>query len=228
MLAFWTQMLFYTMIGAHHFVFAPTPWWIQTVAIIFSIGMLVTLAAGTGNFLLTMRGSFRTVWRSYSLPFILAGVLAYFFWSAQGSLEALRTLNLVWHFTNFTVAHSHLTMYGFVAFLIWGGIYGLLPLLTGREPRQAWVGVHFWLAVVGLTFYGGALMVGGTMQGLSWIANAPFIESVNAMVPFWLWRAVGGSLMFLSHLVFAYNVFTMRPARSTTQARAVTPAARVA
>ena len=226
-LAFWTQMLFYTMIGAHHFVFAPTPWWIQTVAIIFSIGMLVTLAAGTGNFLLTMRGSFRTIARSYSLPFILAGVLAYFFWSAQGSLEALRSLNLVWHFTNFTVAHSHLTMYGFVAFLIWGGIYGLLPLLTGREPRQALVGVHFWLAVVGLTFYGGALMIGGTMQGLSWMANAPFIESVNAMVPFWLWRAVGGSLMFLSHLVFAYNVYSMRPVGAPARV-AVMPAVKAA
>ena len=227
-LAFWTQMLFYTMIGAHHFVFAPTPWWIQTVAIIFSIGMIVTLAAGTGNFLLTMRGSFRTIARSYSLPFILAGVLAYFFWSAQGSLEALRSLNLVWHFTNFTVAHSHLTMYGFIAFLIWGGVYGLLPRLTGREPRQAWVGVHFWFALVGLAFYGGALMIGGTLQGLSWIAEAPFIESVNAMVPFWLWRAVGGSLMFLSHLVFAYNVWTMRPAHAPAPVKAVAPAARVA
>src|SRR5690606_25177549 len=185
-LAFWTQMLFSTMIGAHHFIFAPIPWSLQTIAIIFSIGMVVTLAAGTANFLLTMRGSGRTIARSYSLPFILAGVLAYFFWSAQGSLEALRSLNLVWHFTNFTVAHSHLTMYGFIAFLIWGGVYGLLPRLTGREPRQAWVGVHFWFALVGLAFYGGALMIGGTLQGLSWISQAPVIESVNAMVPFWL------------------------------------------
>ena len=56
-LAFWTQMVFYSMIGAHHFIFAPIPWWLQTVAIIFSVGMVVTLAAGTGNFLLTMRGS---------------------------------------------------------------------------------------------------------------------------------------------------------------------------
>jgi hypothetical protein len=56
-LAFWTQMIFYSMIGAHHFIFAPIPWWLQTVAIIFSVGMVVTLAAGTGNFLLTGRHS---------------------------------------------------------------------------------------------------------------------------------------------------------------------------
>jgi cytochrome c oxidase cbb3-type subunit 1 len=56
-LAFWTQMVFYTMIGAHHFIFAPTPWLLQTVAIVFSAGMLVPVVAGTANFLLTMRGS---------------------------------------------------------------------------------------------------------------------------------------------------------------------------
>lgn len=217
-LAFWTQMLFYTLIGAHHFVFAPVPWWIQTIAVIFSVGMLITLVAGTGNFLLTMKGSFRKVFRSYTLLFILAGILAYFFWSAQGSLQALRTLNLAWHFTNFTVAHSHLTMYGFIAFLIWGGIYALLPQLTQRAPSRFLVGTHFWLALIGLGVYSIPLMIGGTMQGLSWIAGAPFIESVITMMPFWIWRAVGGSLMFISHVVFAYNVWVMRPVTQTAQA----------
>jgi len=99
-LAFWTQMVFYSLIGAHHFVFAPIPWWLQTVAIVFSIGMVITLTAGTGNFLLTMKGSFRKVARSYSLPHILVGVIFYFLASAQGSLEALREFNQLWHFTN--------------------------------------------------------------------------------------------------------------------------------
>ncbi|MBZ0072845.1 MAG: cbb3-type cytochrome c oxidase subunit I [Gammaproteobacteria bacterium] len=210
-LAFWTQMVFYTLIGGHHFVFSPTPWSLQTLAIIFSVGMLVTLAAGTGNFLLTMKGSSRTIARSYSLPFILAGVIGYFLWSAQGTLEALRSLNLVWHFTNYTVAHSHLTMYGFVVFLIWGCIYGLMPRMTGREPSHLLAGVHFWFALLGYLIYTIALMVGGTLQGVSWILNAPFIESVHLMEPFWLWRAVGGTMMFLSHLIFAYNLWRMRP-----------------
>jgi cytochrome c oxidase cbb3-type subunit 1 len=224
-LAFWTQMLFYTMIGAHHFIFAPTPWWIQTVAVIFSVGMVITLAAGTGNFLLTMRGSGRAIARSYSLPFILAGTISYFLFSAQGSLEALRSLQGVWHFTNYTVGHSHLTMYGFVTLLLWGSLYGLLPRLTGREPPQLWVGVHFWFAVVGLALYGGALSVGGTLQGLSWMSGVPFIESVKQMASFWLWRAVGGTLMFLSHIVFAYNVWRMRPAAvAASEARADLPA----
>ncbi len=210
-LAFWTNMLFYSLIGAHHFVFSPVPWWLQTVAIIFSVGMFIPVIAGTGNFLLTMRGSWPTIARSYSLPFILVGVIYYFAGSSQGSLEALRSLNNLWHLTNFTVAHSHMTMYGFVSFLIWGGIYGLLPRLTGREPSHLLVGVHFWFSFIGLLIYAIALMVGGTEQGESWIHGEPFIESVELMSAYWLWRAVSGSLMFLGHLVFAYNVWTMRP-----------------
>ncbi len=211
-LAFWTGMLFYALIGAHHFVFSPVPWWLQTVAIIFSVGMFIPVVAGTGNFLLTMRGSERTIARSYSLPFILVGVIYYFVGSNQGTLEALRSLNNIWHLTNFTVAHSHMTMYGFFSFLIWGGIYGLIPRLTGREPSHLLVGIHFWFSFIGLLIYGIALMIGGTEQGESWIEGEPFIESVKLMSSYWLWRAVSGNLMFLGHLIFAYNIWCMRPA----------------
>lgn len=210
-LAFWTQVIFYTMIGTHHFVFSPTPWILQTVAIVFSVGMLVPVVAGTGNFLLTMRGSWRTITRSYSLPFIFVGVVTYFLGSTQGTLEAFRSLNRIWHFTDFTVGHAHLTMYGFVIFLIWGGIYGLLPRLTGREPPQLGVGVHFWLALIGLIVYVGALSIGGTLKGMTWMSDAAFMQSVRQMAPYWLGRAVGGTLMFVSHLVFAYNLWAMRP-----------------
>lgn len=210
-LAFWTQMLFYTMLGAHHFVFSPVPWWLQTVAIVFSVGMFVPVFAGTGNFLLTMKGDFRTIARSYSLPFILVGVIFYFLVSVQGTFEAFRSLNLYWHFTNYTVAHSHLAMYGFVNFLVWGGLYALLPRLSGNEPPHLWVGIHFWFALIGLLIYGFALMIGGTLQGMSWLSQAPFMDSVELMIPYWLWRAVGGTLMFMAHIIFAYNVWCMWP-----------------
>jgi len=223
-LAFWTQMVFYTMIGAHHFIYAPIPWALQTIAIIFSVGMIVTLAAGAGNFLMTMKGSFRSVARSYSLPFILVGVVSYFLFSLQGTFEAFRSLSKLWHFTNFTIAHSHLTMYGFVVYLIWGGIYGLLPRLTGREPSVLLVGIHFWFALVGMSLYTIALMIGGTLQGFSWMSDVPFIKSVTLMAPFYTWRAVGGTLMFISHLIFAYNVWSMRPS-SCNDTESITPEA---
>ncbi len=218
-IAFWTQMLFYSMIGAHHFMWGPIPWWLQTVAIIFSVAMLIPVIAGTANFLLTMKGSEREVSRSYALPFILVGILYYFFASGQGTFEAFRFLSSVWHFTNFTIAHSHMTMYGFVAFLIWGGTYGLLPRITGKEPPHYLIGTHFWFATLGILIYGLSLMVGGTQTGELWWAGKPFIDSVKLMGQYWLWRAVAGTLMFSSHLIFFYNLWSMRPDQETVRRR---------
>ncbi len=208
-LAFWTQILFYTLIGTHHFVFSAIPWWLQTVAIVGSAGMLIPVTAGTVNFLMTFRGSWSQVGHSYILPFFLVGIVFYFTGSYQGTAEAFRYTNLLWHFTDFTVAHSHLTMYGIIAFLVWGSIYALLPRITGREPSQLAVGAHFWMAFVGLMFYTIPLMIGGTLKGLQWMEGGAFIESVKLMAPFWLWRAIGGTLMWLAHLVFAFNFYRM-------------------
>ncbi len=224
-LAFWTQMLFYTWIGSHHFIFSPIPWWLQTIAIVFSVGMFIPVIAGTTNFLLTMKGSWKAISESYVLPFILVGVIYYFLGSSQGSFEAFRFTNYAWHFTDYTVAHSHMTMYGIICFMLWGSIYYLMPRITGREPRQSLIGMHFWLAFVGLLIYEFALMIGGTMRGIMWMEDVPFIQSVVEMAPYWLWRAVGGSLMLFSHIVFAYNMYVMcKKDAPVAAASSVTPA----
>ncbi len=207
-LAFWTNLVFYPILGAHHFLFSPLPWWLQTLAIVFSVAMLVPVIGGSANFLLTMVGQGHRMHRSPAM-FILVGVLAYLFGSAQGTVEALRSLQPVWHLTNYTVGHSHLTMYGFVTFAIWGGVYALLPQATGRRAPDLAIGIHFWLSTIGVIIYVLSLSVGGTEQGLDWMRGAPFIQSVVDQAPYWLWRAIGGGLMFAGHLVFAFNVSLM-------------------
>ena len=208
-LAFWTQILFYTVIGSHHFVFSPIPWWLQTVAIVGSVGMIIPVAAGTTNFLMTFKGAWYKISGSYTLPFFLVGIIFYFTGSMQGTAEAFRSTNLIWHFTDFTVAHSHITMYGIICFFLWAGIYAVVPRLTGKEPPQITVGAHFWMALIGLLFYTIPLMYGATLKGMMWVEGKPFIEGVAFMAPFWLWRAIGGSLMWVSHLFFAYNMYKM-------------------
>lgn len=218
-LAFWAQILFYTVIGTHHFVFSSIPWWLQTTAIVGSMGMVIPVVAGTTNFIMTFKGAWYKIASSYTLPFFLVGIIFYFTGSLQGTAEAFRTTNLIWHFTDFTVAHSHLTMYGIISFFLWAGIYALVPRLTGREAPQITVGAHFWLALIGMMFYTIPLMYGSTLKGLMWMAGKPFIDSVVMMAPYWLWRAIGGSLMWLSHLFFAYNLYRMIAGGKTTDVR---------
>ena len=65
------------------------------------------------------------------------------------------------------------------------------------------------MAVVGSFIYVISLSIGGTIQGLDWIHGLPFIQSVVDMKAYYVWRGVGGLLMFLSHVVFAWNVWRM-------------------
>jgi cytochrome c oxidase cbb3-type subunit 1 len=142
--------------------------------------------------------------------------------STQGTVEAFRSLQEVWHFTNFTIGHSHLTMYGFVTFAIWGGVYALLPLAMQTEPPRVGLMLHFWMAVVGSFIYVISLSIGGTIQGLNWKSGVPFIQSVVDMQAYHVWRGVGGSLMFVSHIAFAWNVWRMTYGRGARTA-AVAP-----
>jgi cytochrome c oxidase cbb3-type subunit 1 len=171
--------------------------------------MIIPVVAGSINFTMTFKGQWRKVANSYTLPFFLVAVIYYLIVSLQGTAQAFRFTNLLWHFTDFTVGHSHFGFYGIITFAIWGGAYAIVPRLTGKEPPQHLVGAHFWLAFVGLLLYAVPLSIGGTLKGLMWMEQKPFIDSVVLMFDYWVWRAIGGSLMFLSHFFFAYNFYKM-------------------
>jgi len=143
--------------------------------------------------------------------FILAGALFYGIASTQGTVQAFRAANLLLHFTNYTIGHAHFAAYGFVSLLLFGAIYNLVPHLTGQACSPALVRAHFWLALTGLVVYVIAMTIGGVMQGLSWAAGAPFIDSVVIEQPWLRLRATGGSLMAASHVLFAWNLWQMRP-----------------
>src|SRR5262249_40768094 len=89
-LGFWTNLLFYPPIGAHHFIFSPVAWWLQTTAILFSVGMMVPVWAGTGNLLLTFKGAGGAVRRSYALPFFVVGLIGHRLCARQATRGGLR------------------------------------------------------------------------------------------------------------------------------------------
>jgi cytochrome c oxidase cbb3-type subunit 1 len=210
-LAFWSNLVFYPLIGTHHFVFAPLPWWLQTTAIATGIGMMIPVVASSGNFLLTMNGSWRIIRREPAVWFIAVGAASYLLVSLQGSLQAFRSANALLHFTNHTVGHAHFAVYGFVSFLLFGAVYGLVPIITGARDARVHIRLHFWLALGGMTLYVAAMVVAGVLQGLSWADGRPFIESVVVSAPWYAIRAAGGALMTLGHVIFAWNLWLMRP-----------------
>jgi cytochrome c oxidase cbb3-type subunit 1 len=216
-LAFWGNLLFYTLIGAHHFILAPTPWWLQSTAILLGLGMLIPVFASVFNFLLTMQGSWPVIRRQPAGWFLLAGTLVYGLVSLQGSVMAFRGFGQVMHFTHYTIGHAHWAAYGFASFMAFGGVYALLPRLTGgaeaRDPRR----------LSGIAIYVVSMTMAGVIQGMTWAANLPFIDSLHGVAPYMLARAVGGTLMTAGHVAFFWCVWQMRPVSATRPAAVVSP-----
>lgn len=210
-LAFWANLVFYTLIGAHHFVFSPVPWWLQSTAILLGWGMMIPVFASVLNFLLTMRGSGAFIRREAAVWFVIVGAVSYGTASLQGTVQAFRDVNVLVHFTHYTVGHAHFAAYGFVSMLLFGAVYVLLPGLSGARERPLLVRSHFWLATVGLAIYVISMLVAGTLQGVLWVNGAPFIDTVTATRVWLLARAVGGSMMALGNLLFLWNVLVLWP-----------------
>ena len=161
------------------------------------------------NHHMTVLPRWRMVLISPTLRFVVAGAMMYTLASLQGSIEALRSVNTITHFTHYTVAHAHMGLYGFMSLILFGSMYFILPRLVGWEWPYAWaISAHFWLVVAGFAIYFLALTVGGWLQGLAMLdAAVPFMESMALTVPYLTARSVGGSLMTLGHLVFAVHFF---------------------
>jgi len=208
LLGFWTLAFFYGQVGAHHLIGGPVPEWLITLSIVQSVMMIIPVAAFSVNQHLTLKGHFKALKHSHVLRFIFLGAVMYTLASLQGSLEALRSLNAITHFTHFTVAHAHLGMYGFVSMVIFGGVYFAMPrILDTRWPHPALISLHFWLVVTGFAVYMIMLSIGGVLQGLILLDGAhPFMDSVAVTLPWLKGRSVGGALMTMGHLVFAWHV----------------------
>ncbi|MEM1092859.1 MAG: cbb3-type cytochrome c oxidase subunit I, partial [Pseudomonadota bacterium] len=205
LIGFWALALFYSQVGLHHLIGGPVPTWAVTISIVHSVMMCIPVLAVAVNHHMTVARHWRLLIYSPTLRFVTAGAVMYTLASVQGSMESLRAVNTVTHFTHHTVAHAHLGVYGFYSFIMFGAIYFIMPRVTGREwPNHRAISVHFWLVIVGFAVYFIPLSIGGWLQGLTMLDPAkPFMESVLITKPYLLARSVGGGLMTLGHLVFA-------------------------
>jgi cytochrome c oxidase cbb3-type subunit 1 len=209
LIGFWSLGAIYIWNGAHHMIYGPIPYWLQTVATIFSFLLFVPVLSAVTNFFGTVRGEWHQLRSNVPLKFIIAGTVFYLLVSTQGSFQALRSLNAVTHFTDWVIGHSHMAMFGFVTFYAYAGCYYALPRMYKRplysEGMADW---HFWLSFVGFILFSTALWIGGFNQGMEWNdPSLPFISTVNDMKPFWHVRAIGGGLMLIGMFLFAFNLY---------------------
>lgn len=221
LLGFWGLALFYSQVGIHHLIGGPVPTWVVTLSVVHSVMMFVPVIAVAVNHHVTVARNLWALKESVPLRFVAFGALMYTLASFQGSIEALRSVNTVTHFTHYTVGHAHLGAYAFVSLVLFGAIYHIMPRATGRAfPWPRLLKLHFWLVTLGFGIYFFALSIGGVLQGLAMLdAARPFSDSVTLMLPYLQARSLGGTLMTLGHILFAVNLLGIALAAPEAEAR---------
>ncbi|MCA9935407.1 MAG: cbb3-type cytochrome c oxidase subunit I, partial [Anaerolineales bacterium] len=208
LIAFWGIAFFYTGVGAHHLLWAPIPYWLKTIAIADSIGMILPVGAFMMNIYLTMRGNWNRFFSSISLRFVITGWAAYILVSYQGSHQALRGINLLTHFTQYVPGHAHLALLFFSASVIMGGMYYVLPRIYNcRLYSRKLANVQYSLYVIGFAFFFIGFMLTGLVQGTAWLHQGlPVWSVLPGLRPYMALRAMGGTLLVISFIIFTYNI----------------------
>ena len=214
-ISFWGITFMYMWAGSHHLHYTALPHWVQTLGMTFSVMLLVPSWASATNALLTLNGAWHKVRDDATLRFMMMAAIFYGLSTFEGSFMAIRAVNSLSHYTDWTVGHVHAGALGWVALITFGSIYAVVPWLW-KQPRMyspRLIEWHFWLAMAGTLIYVFAMWNSGVIQGLMWrtynesgTLSYSFIDSLVAMHPYYFARAFGGLLFLIGAIIGFYNV----------------------
>ncbi|MFT6106568.1 MAG: cytochrome c oxidase cbb3-type subunit 1 [Rickettsiales bacterium] len=226
-LHFWSLIFIYIWAGPHHLHYTSLPDWAQTLGMTFSIILWMPSWGGMLNGLLTLSGAWHKLRTDPVLRFLITAVAFYGMSTFEGPIMAIRTVNALSHYTEWTIGHVHSGALGWVAMISFGALYHLVPVLWNKKDIYSikWISAHFWLATIGIVLYITSMWVGGIMQGLMWrsynemgFLQYSFVEAVSALHPIYFTRALGGIFFLSGALLMAYNFYkTIRYAPSNNQ-----------
>jgi cytochrome c oxidase cbb3-type subunit 1 len=213
---FWSLIFIYIWAGPHHLHYTALPVWAQTLGMTFSIMLWMPSWGGMINGLMTLSGAWDKLRTDPVLRMLVVSVAFYGMATFEGPVMSIKAVNALSHYTDWTIGHVHSGALGWVGFVSFGAIYCLVPWLWKRERlySNALVEWHFWVATIGIVLYITAMWVSGIMQGLMWRAyndfgflEYSFVETVEAMHPYYAIRALGGLLYLSGALIMAYNLW---------------------
>ncbi|WP_018077662.1 cytochrome-c oxidase, cbb3-type subunit I [Thiobacillus denitrificans] len=225
---FWSLNFIYMWAGPHHLQYTALPDWAQSLGMVFSLMLLAPSWGGMMNGIMTLSGAWHKLRTDPILKFLVTALSFYGMSTFEGPMMAIKTVNALSHYTEWTVGHVHSGALGWVAMITIGSMYYLIPRLYGRESMYStkMIEWHFWLSTIGVVLYIASMWIAGVAQGLMWrAANADgtltysFAQVLNTMYPFYGIRLLGGVLFFSGMLMMAWNVWkTVRIGRVVNDA----------
>ncbi|MFV0416866.1 MAG: cytochrome-c oxidase, cbb3-type subunit I [Chthoniobacterales bacterium] len=228
---FWSLVFIYIWAGPHHLLYTSLPTWLQYLGMLFSIMLWAPSWGGMLNGLLTLRGAWDKLRTDPVIKFLVASITFYGMATFEGPLLAIRSVNALSHYTDWTIGHVHAGTLGWNGFMAAGMLYWMMPRLYGRKLYSiSLANMHFWIGMVGILLYVSAMWASGISQGLmlnqltedGTQVKYQFVETLEKIAPLMLARSIGGALYLFGFGLMIYNLFrTIRGATPVTDRREV-------
>jgi cytochrome c oxidase cbb3-type subunit I len=224
---FWALIFLYIWAGPHHLHYTALPDWAQTLGMTFSIMLWMPSWGGMINGIMTLSGAWDKLRTDPVLRMMVVSVAFYGMSTFEGPMMSVKIVNSLSHYTDWTIGHVHSGALGWVAYISFGAVYCLVPWLWNKRLYSLkLVNWHFWISTIGIVLYITAMWVSGILQGLMWRAYTglgfleySFVETVEAMHPFYVIRALGGALFLAGALIMVWNLWkTVNSAESAEPA----------
>lgn len=212
---FWALIFIYIWAGPHHLLYSSLPDWAQSLGVVFSVMLIAPSWGGMLNGLLTLRGAWDKVRDNVTLKFMVVALTCYGMVTFEGPLLSLKNVNMLSHFTDWTIAHVHVGGLGWNGMLTFGMLYWLFPKMFRTELySKKLANQHFWIATLGVILYAIPMYVAGFVQGLMWqeftpegtLVNGDFLKTVEALRPYYILRSIGGLLFITGTVMMFYNL----------------------
>jgi cytochrome c oxidase cbb3-type subunit 1 len=213
---FWALIFLYIWAGPHHLHYTALPDWAQTLGMVFSVMLWMPSWGGMINGLMTLNGAWDKVRTDPIIRMMVLSLAFYGMSTFEGPMMSIKAVNSLSHYTDWTIGHVHSGALGWNGMITFSAVYFLVPRLWGRERMysQRMINWHFWLATLGIVFYASSMWVAGITQGLMWreygadgyLVNS-FAETVQALHPMFILRALGGVMYLSGALIWAFNVW---------------------
>ncbi|NND82192.1 MAG: cytochrome-c oxidase, cbb3-type subunit I [Gammaproteobacteria bacterium] len=213
---FWALISIYMWAGPHHLHYTALPDWAQSLGMVFSLILLAPSWGGMINGMMTLSGAWHKLRTDPILKFMIVSLSFYGMSTFEGPMMSIKTVNALSHYTDWTIGHVHSGALGWVAFIVFGSLYNLIPKLYGKQGMYSTdlINLHFWVSTIGVVIYIASMWIAGVMQGLMWRSvnddgtlTYAFIESIEATYPYYVMRFGGGVLFLLGMCIMIYNVY---------------------
>ena len=212
---FWALIFMYIWAGPHHLHYTALPDWAQTLGMVFSIMLWMPSWGGMINGLMTLSGAWDKIRTDPIIRMMVIAVAFYGMSTFEGPMMSIKAVNSLSHYTDWTIGHVHSGALGWVGMISFGALYYLTPKLWNRERLYSLrlINWHFWLATLGIVVYAAVMWVAGVQQGLMWreyddqgFLVYSFAETISALHPYYVLRALGGAMYLAGALIMAWNI----------------------